>query len=354
MVFGLFSKRSQPTFKQRVADFWKWYPTVAQRFFKAIEDGKCDNIAGEVGDFVDRTLPGLFWVFGPGVDGGHSFTLTGEGNKAKQLLAQYWLSQAPRIDNWTFHASKQPSSSDQLKEISIRVGEEEAVEAEGVLVKTEADAEHEVLNVVLWHPVFEQLPEEARGQISFLLLDEALGEFGVEQWIGAVDIEPVKPGRNVVTLPELSELIAKTAAKQAWDKLEPLAAYSTYRIEQQSRHRRGDTIAGSTLLPDIIGDFLEHKGRLKDDPLKDTGAEFAYIALDAASLPRGDESEGRGRIEDELQAILESQASGLVLGGAHGTQQAYIDLLLFDGDESRKLIKESLQLNGRWTIESFA
>lgn len=358
MVFGLFSKRSQTTFKQRVQDFWKWYPTVADRFFKTIEDGRCADLGDEVGQFVDRTLPGLHWVFGPGVDGGHSFTLTGEGAKPLQLLTQYWLSQAPRIRHWTFHASRQASPPESLKEIAIRLNEESEADAENMLLKTRLDEEEQVIHVVAWHPAFEDLPDEAREQIVFLLLDEALGEFGTEQWIGSIDVAPVNPGPKIIKLTQLQKFIDDLVANKQWEKPGPLDSYACYRIEEQSRHRRGDTIAGTTRLPEVVFSLLENRGRLKPDPLKDTGAELVYISLDlaTANFPSGEEADARGALEDQLQEALESQASGTVLGGAHGTGHAYIDILLFDGEDGRRIIKETLAgagLRGGWTVETF-
>ena len=107
MVLGFGKKRSEPTFKSRVETFWQWYPQVAEDFFQTIEDGDCKDLAPQVGDFMQRTLPTLSWVFGPGENGGHSFTVTGEGEVPKQLLAEYWRACAPEIPKWTFHASRQ-------------------------------------------------------------------------------------------------------------------------------------------------------------------------------------------------------------------------------------------------------
>lgn len=79
MIFGFGKRHPDKSFKQRVTEFWQWYPQVAERFFETIERGQCQSLAKEVGDFMDRTLPGLAWVFGPGEQGGHSFTVSGEG-----------------------------------------------------------------------------------------------------------------------------------------------------------------------------------------------------------------------------------------------------------------------------------
>ncbi len=67
--------RREGSFKDRVAEFWGWYASVADRFFQEIEAGQCANLTTEVRRQCDKLLPALSWVFGPGENGGHSFTL---------------------------------------------------------------------------------------------------------------------------------------------------------------------------------------------------------------------------------------------------------------------------------------
>ena len=45
-------------------------------------------------------------MLGPGENGGHSFTLSGEGNLHRQLLTQYWVSRAPTLEGWTFYPAR--------------------------------------------------------------------------------------------------------------------------------------------------------------------------------------------------------------------------------------------------------
>jgi formyltetrahydrofolate hydrolase len=160
MVVGFGKKRREQSFKSRVNEFWDWYVGVADRFYATIEDNKCEDLVNEVSDFMEKTLPNLCWVFGPGEADGHSFTVTGEGEVAKQLLAEYWQRRAPVIKNWTFHASRQPTTGEQLKDIAIQVGEQEQVDVESMLLKTSVDTEAEVIDIVAWHPALEQVPEE--------------------------------------------------------------------------------------------------------------------------------------------------------------------------------------------------
>jgi hypothetical protein len=349
------------TFKSRVTKFWEWYPTVADRFFETIEDGRCEDLTTEVSQFMDNTLPHMAWVFGPGENGGHSFTVSGEGVVAMQLLAEYWHSRAVELPNWTFYGSRQPSPPERLKNMAIAVGEQEQVDAESFVLKTAVDEDDKLIHIVAWHPAFENLPEEHHYQILFLLLDEALGEFGVEQWLGEIQVEPFLREDNTRSLAELPGFIEHVNAYYRWEKLPPLEARTLYQLSEDQAPNvdgtpRADTTVGQTTIPRIVFDLLEHDGRLPKDPLEGTGAELVYVAIDSSVFPDGNQAEVRGNIEDALDEALPKEQSGRVLGGAFGVNESYIDIILFDGEASRRIVEETLaglQLAGRSRLQPF-
>lgn len=349
------------TFKARVERFWNWYPQVAQRFYDTIEDGRCGDLTGEVGEFMENTLPRLAWVFGPGEGGGHSFTVSGEGVVPKQLLADYWQRQATSIDGWTFYGSRQPADPGRLKDMAIGIGPDAQVDVESFLIKTTVDDERKLIDIVAWHPTYEELAEEHHMQILFLLLDEALGEFGVEQWLGSVEVEPLEPGDDVRSLADLPQFVEHVNNYYDWRKLPPLESRTVYQLSEETDSSdngtpRGDTLIGNTTIPDVVVQFLENEGPLDEDPLEGTGAELVYLAIDGDVFPEGSQAEVRGNIEDTLDEALEKAKSGRVLGGAYGFQQSYVEMILFDGAESRAIVErtlDGLQLKGRSRIETF-
>ncbi len=344
------------TFKDRVAQFWNWYPTVAEQLFDAIENGRLGDLTSEVEEFMDNVLPGMYWVFGPGENGGHSFTVTGEGDLPKQLLAEYWHSRAIEIPNWTFHGSKQGVPLESLKGMAIQLGEQEQVDVENFLLKTCVDEESQLIDVVAWHPSLALVPDEHHMQILFLLLDEALGEFGTQTWLGEIKAQPFVADGDTRPLFELPEFIEQVNKYYQWENLSPLKSYTGYQVPEQRDTRRGDTVVGVTCVPNLVFDLLENKGRLPEDPLEGMGAEFAFLAIDGSVFPEGKQSDVRANIEDALSDALVCELSGRTLGGAFGLSESYIDLLLFDGDNSRRVVLETLkelQLHGRSRLESF-
>ncbi|WP_144057992.1 hypothetical protein [Novipirellula maiorica] len=344
------------TFKQRVTKFWQWYPTVAERFFQTIEAGKCGDLVDEVAEFCEATIPGLSWVFGPGENGGHSFTLSGEGQITKQLLAEYWLQRAPEIPKWNFHASRQATPAEFVKGFAIAVDEGKRVNVDGFQIRTHVDDERQKIDIIAWHPVLESVPKSQHFTILFLLVDEVLGEFGTQMWLGEIKIEPFTPDAYTRSLSELPEFISGVNTYHQWEKLPPLDTYTVYQLKETKSTPRGDTVVGSSLIPRLVSECIDNNGKLSENPLANTGAELIYIAIDSSIFPEGQQSDVRANIEDILTDSLAKELSGQTLGGAFGLHESYVDLLLVDGKESRRIVSETLtllQLDNRARIESF-
>ena len=351
-------KKSKQTFRERVDEFWKWFPTVADRYRECLLENRGNDVVPEVSKTIDKLLPGMCWVFGieDKEKGLASFTMTGEGQITRQLLADYWQSQAVPVSNWTFFGSRQPSSAESLKNMGIQVSGQQQVDADTFLLRTTVDDENQTIDIAAWHPAFAELGEEHHMQILFIFLDEALGEFGTQTWLGEITIDSSVTEGETRSLSELPAFIESIEKYHEWEKLSPLEAYTGYEIREQSSGRRGDTIVGSTCVANLVGEFLNNNGRLQEDPLPGIGAEFVYVAVDGAVFPDGEQVDVRANIEDAINEALKPHSGGRSLGGAFGVDESYIEFLLFDGDNSRSIISATLnelQLGGRSRLENF-
>src|SRR5580765_6032365 len=162
-MLSLFKRKSSSieelTYKARVERFWDWYRGVAPRFYETIQAGKCPTLAPEVSAEVDKMLPGFAWVFGPGAGGrGHSFTLSGEGNLHRQLLAIFWRSLAPELDGWTFYPARQPGS---IEGKIIEMGDRRFDPIEFWLT-THVNQDRKNVDITVWHPLFATMAEQDR------------------------------------------------------------------------------------------------------------------------------------------------------------------------------------------------
>ena len=344
-MFSLFKRKApqpprEPTFKTRVTRFWEWYSSAADRFYQTIESGHCGDLAPEVSEKVDELIPGFAWVFGPGANGsGHSFTLSGEGDTHRQLLAAFWLRLAPSLTGWTFYASRQPSKEPGLGHLQI--GEDD-FDPVAFWLTPEVNEEREEIDLTVWHPLFPKLDQRERWTVLFLFLDEALGEIGTQNWIGKIEMNDEKLA-DAIPLGELPPFTKRLEAEKKWQKGEPGELWTIYRLQGEHEDEpRGDIRVGSTTAEPLINEFVKAKGKLPD-PLPDTGADYVYVTFDAAILPEGREVDARGKIEEALGTALEQSKRGQLVGRALGNRFAYIDLLLFDGAASMALVVETLR-----------
>lgn len=354
-MVSIFQKQTDPpgeqTFKYRVERFWDWYSQVAERFYRTIEEKKFIS-ATEVSSKVDELGPGFAWVFGPGKENGHSFTLSGEGVLHRQLLAQYWLSRAPKLAGWTFYDSRQPDS---IARVKTKIGNLDFDPIE-LWITPFVDNEREKIDITAWHPLFDRMNEKERMMPLFLFLDGVLGEFGTGRWIGEIKLSDKKLG-DAIPLKELREFVLNLQETKGWKDFKPGEAGMVYQCrEPHLRFLRGDIVVGSTRQPKLIKEYLRSEGAL-EDPLAGTGADYIFVSFDVKFLPSGKQVATRGQIEDALDSALKEENSGRNLGGAFGTRFGYIDLLLYDGRTSIEIVEKVLksrQLPAGTAINFFA
>jgi hypothetical protein len=277
-------------------------------------------------------------VFGPGTNGhGHSFTLTGEGVLHRQLLAMFWRSQAPELSGWTFYYARQPGS---IQGVRMDIADKIFDPIE-IWITANPNHESEKVDLVVWHPLFGEMQEKDRYTVLFLFLDEVLGEFGTQHWIGEIKLNDQKLA-DAIPLHELNLFLKKVETETGWKKFPPGESWMGYQMKQpHQQFLRGDVIAGSTTNYRLIQEYLAAEGELSD-PLSGMGADYVFVSFDANFLPEGKQSEARGMIEDALAEAFKLDSNGRLLGGAFGTQNAYIDLLLFDGNNSLETVRRVL------------
>lgn len=333
----------ESTFKQRVEAFWAWFSSVSERFYQTIEAAGTASLVKEISEKVDELLPGMAWVFGAGEGGeGHSLTLSGEGILTKQLLASYWLSRAPDLKGWTFHAARQPAEDPGGFAITI---DELTFKPIEFWVTPEIDEEEERLDLSVWHPLADRVDDNLRQTALFLVLDEILGEFGTGRWIGSMDFSRKKLGSSM-PIAELKSFIEETSAERKWKMWTPGETWMSYGIppERMSGKRpRLDTIAGSTACWDPLRNYLNGKDEI---PFEGFDADWVYLSFDTRALPGETAVDAREAMADVIAADLSEALSGRALGGAIGRSKSYIDLLIYDGSRSIGIIREAARRAG--------
>ncbi len=331
-------------FHTKVDAFWKWFESRSQYFLDQIDAGKCGDLQPEISKNVNAMWPSFAWVFGPPPEGknGHSFTLSGEGLIERQFLTEEWLRRAPEIENWTFYASRQPG--DVQPQVTMEIGEN-SFEFGGFWVSPVIDEENELVDITAWHPSFETAEENIKSTALFLMLDEILGEYGVDTWLGVIETSDAKLAEAMPAL-ELRDFLHDLEVERGWKKYPPPESYSLYQLpEPTNTYLRGDTVSGTSSNMKLVGKYLNNHGPVEND-LEGSGAEFLFIAFDSGILPDGEQVIFRGEIEDALDSALRAESAGHVTGGAIGQQFTYIDVINFRGAGGRALLEQAIVAKG--------
>lgn len=332
----------EKTFNERVAEFWNWFQEVAPRFYATIEARKCADLAEETSARVNQLYPGLAWVYGPGPDHkGHSLTLSGEGIEHRQLLALHWLSQAPAIPGWTFYASRQsgPIKGHVIEMDDLRIDPKE------IWVTPTLDREAQNIDLVVWHHAWEHIPEQKRWTLVFLFLDEVLGEYGTQWWVGEISFGNDRLADSF-PLEELGDYVADTIRTAGWKRSPPGTEWTGYSIKpSETNYPRSDLFTLTTSAPALFRTYMKEKDAMSD-LLEGSGADYVYVSIERAFFPKGEEVAKRGEVEDALDAALKPRNSGRLLGGGLGSERGYIDLLIYDGVRSLEILRTTLKQVG--------
>ena len=190
---GRAAGRASSAQAQAIDDFWSWWREAGSAALAAaIADGDPHRMVDEIGRRVSAVHPKLSWETGPGRDRQHTLTVTSEGDPELRAVARRWLRAAPAGADadpvWEFTDVRQPAAD--LAGMSLGIAGH-TVDTDSVLVTAQVRGAE--ADVTVYHPAFADLPEQARAQVAFIVLDWVLGEVGVETWVGEVTTATLEP-----------------------------------------------------------------------------------------------------------------------------------------------------------------
>ncbi len=185
--------------------FWAFWRAHAEELSTQAGETMSDDLVRAVQSAVADIHPELDWEFGPGVAAEHSFTISGHGDAGLRLLAERWRRVAPASDHFDFFVTRQPEARDQLMGMKLGLADAQ-LSFSDVRLGLNRDENRRLVNVGIYHPAFTHLNEDARVQASFLILDDTLGEDGVERWVGELQVMQTAPEGGVDLLALLDEV----------------------------------------------------------------------------------------------------------------------------------------------------
>ncbi|MEO8673618.1 MAG: hypothetical protein ABI411_20080, partial [Tahibacter sp.] len=168
MPFSLFGSTSRGTAE---VDFWTWFAANKAQLFSCETDREA--IFDKVGDALHKVHPDLTFEFGPVAEGRREFVISADGVKAAFPLVESLYGSAPTLERWTwvkFRPRRLPIGTIKFAGKSIPSNDVHFLLA----------SDEPKVGIVLFFDGCNEKEKNVFGQIGYLFLDEALGEYAVE------------------------------------------------------------------------------------------------------------------------------------------------------------------------------
>lgn len=160
--------------------FWKYFQKNEEKIFNFEKNQ--EKIFDELASQLHKIDVNLTFEFGPIKHTKREFVISADGIKSTFISVEKLYEQAPQLK--LFDVTKFKPRREILNDIQIADTKIKSSDVKYVLLKDENP--HKIGIILL----FENYKDESKdlfGQIGFLLIDEALGEFDVETKVGAID-----------------------------------------------------------------------------------------------------------------------------------------------------------------------
>jgi len=173
--------------------FWTWFQKndAALFDFERDQEKTFDRLATE----MHRINPDLTFEFGPKKDGKRDFVISADGIKSAFPAVEALCAAAPTMPHWKvikFRPRRNPMDIE-YKGVSVKVS----------TVRVHMQVNGGLVDLTVYIPGYSP-DSKAFVAINYLLLDQALGEYDVETYVGEIRIQASPhPGEKTVSLDEL-------------------------------------------------------------------------------------------------------------------------------------------------------
>lgn len=202
--------------KAAIAEFWRWWKTARRDIERAIAASDL-RVTKDIAKRVHAIHKRLHWEIGSGARGKHVFVLSSNGDPELRAIAETWKASAPRKDKTWEYASSRPARLD----ATLTYAGKPMRPAECAFTFS-VDKVREVIDVTVFHPAFPKMAKDDRESSAVLLLDAALGEDGVERWVGEIEVARARPSgaRTLAAFLKAVDKLSKAARRRSLLALE--------------------------------------------------------------------------------------------------------------------------------------
>jgi hypothetical protein len=162
------------------ATFWRWFQKNESRLFSFEKDR--ERVFGDLAGALKKVDSDLTFEFGPVLsDGRREFVISAGGIKNTFPAVEALYSSAPKIDRWIlvkFRPRRSPLNDLEFSGRKVR-----AADVHYLLFRDENPAK---VGIMIFFDGYREEERSVFGQIGYLFLDEALGEYDVEMRLGDI------------------------------------------------------------------------------------------------------------------------------------------------------------------------
>jgi hypothetical protein len=175
--FSLFSFKASASGE---AAFWAWFEANESRLFSFEKNQEA--IFDELGSRMKRVNADLTFEFGPIQSGRREFVISAGGIKTAFPSVEALYSAAPSLPHWVwvkYRPRRLP-----INDLTYGGKSVKAADARYLLIK-----DGDKVGIVMFFDGYKEGEKGFFGQIAYLFLDEALGEYSVETQVGAIELK---------------------------------------------------------------------------------------------------------------------------------------------------------------------
>ncbi len=160
-------------------DFWKWFQKNDEMIFNFEKD--LENTFNKLSLALSKVGPDLVFEFGPiDKNGKREFVISAGGIKKSFPAVELLFNSAPELSRWIivkFRQRRSPLNDLTFAGVSIKVDD----------VYYNIYKDDDKLGVMLFFDNYSKQEDSIYGNLCYLFLDEALGEYDVETKLGFIE-----------------------------------------------------------------------------------------------------------------------------------------------------------------------
>lgn len=330
--------------KNRVKNFWKFFTHIKTEVEEAYKQ-KDENLIKQLKKEISLQLESVCNI-GCEIeyqDGFFELEMHCSMNKTKQLITLLIKENTPQefYEDWKINSYRPPLSEMALNTV-VEINQKRLT-GNDFVVYYEIDKNLKSLHLTIVNEELFQLEKNKQYQIIYELLELYIGEIELEARISSIDIKPnlVNEIENFCTLPNLYEDICDIVIDEGWTNYcDPTEIYQALKIDEdlKSDSLRKDMKMIITSNLALYQDFF-NKENTNIAEAKEFGSEYGFLYYQIQH-EKEDIALVRQQLESECNNLFYPISVAKTLGGAIGTNYAYIDLIVYDRSTFNLLLEK--------------